>query len=280
MRLRAGFDSLRMDRKKAEEKAMLEYAPKGVIGVLTPQANTTVEPEFSILRPPGYGLVTARLTSDKAKMDDRLIDYALSLERTIDRFANMPLGVVLFACTGASYLVEPEEERAIVAGIEARRGLKLITAADAVASALDVLDAVKVGIISPYGDPLHERALRYWDKRGVGVVHVARIDSSDAAFHPIYALGADASKERLGELEDVDLDAVAMLGTGLPTLPTILEAGAQPTPVMSPNLCLMWSAIVALRGEAPSAENLRPWLDASAWRARFAFHIQGQDQEA
>ena len=27
----------------------VEYAPKGLIGLLTPQANTTVEPEFSIL---------------------------------------------------------------------------------------------------------------------------------------------------------------------------------------------------------------------------------------
>lgn len=117
-------------RKGTGVTEMLEYAPKGLIGVLTPQANTTVEPEFSILCPPGYGLVTARLTSDKSSMDDRLIDYVLSLEKTVDRFANMPLGVMLFACTGASYLVEPEEERAIIAGIEAKRSLKLITAAE------------------------------------------------------------------------------------------------------------------------------------------------------
>ncbi len=259
---------------------MLEYAPKGLIGVLTPQANTTVEPELSILCPKGYGLVTARLTSDKANMDDRLIDYAQSLEKTVDRFANMPLGVVLFACTGASYLVEPEEERAIIAGLEGRCGLKLITAADAVAAAIDALGAKRVGILSPYGDPLHDHALGYWQKRGVGVADVVRIKSDDAAFHPIYALGADASKERLGAFEAADLDVVAMLGTGLPTLPAILDAGVQTVPVISPNLCLIWSAITTLRSEVPSAENLRPWLDASAWCARFAFHIRGQDQGA
>ena len=40
---------------------MLEYAPKGLVGVLTPQANTTVEAEFSILKPPSIGLITSRL---------------------------------------------------------------------------------------------------------------------------------------------------------------------------------------------------------------------------
>ncbi len=257
---------------------MLEYAPKGLIGVLTPQANTTVEPEFSILCQPGYGLVTARLTSDKAGMDDRLVDYALSLEETVDRFANVPLGVVLFACTGASYLVEPGEERATIAKIEAERRLKLITAADAIADALDALGAAKVGIVSPYGDPLHDHALRYWSERGIGIAEVARIKSVDAAFHPIYALGADVSMDQLGELTGKDLDAVAMLGTGLPTLPTILAAGARPVPVISPNLCLMWAATLALGGVAPSAENLRPWLDGSTWRSAFAFRTEGKDQ--
>lgn len=108
---------------------------------------------------------------------------------------------------------------------------------------------------------------------------MARIDSLDAAFHPIYALGADASMEQLGELAVADLDVVAMLGTGLPTLPTILAARARPVPVISPNLCLMWSATLALRGEAPSADNLRPWLDGSAWRAAFTFRTQGHDYE-
>jgi hypothetical protein len=65
------------------------------------------------------------------------------------------------------------------------------------------------------------------------------------------------------------MDAVAMLGTGLPTLPALLRAGDGPVPVISPNLCLMWRALLALQGEAPSAENLRPWVSGEAWAERF-----------
>ena len=41
----------------------LEYAQDGLIGLMTPQANTTVEPEMGILLPPRMGMISARLTS-------------------------------------------------------------------------------------------------------------------------------------------------------------------------------------------------------------------------
>ena len=58
---------------------MVEYARKGLIGVLTPQANTTVEPEFAILMPPGYAFLNARMVSDKPTMQGRLDDSAESM---------------------------------------------------------------------------------------------------------------------------------------------------------------------------------------------------------
>ena len=49
---------------------MVEYAPKGLIGVLTPQANTTVEPELAILWPRGVAMINARLTSAKTTIEE------------------------------------------------------------------------------------------------------------------------------------------------------------------------------------------------------------------
>ena len=60
----------------------LEYAKRGLIGVLTPQANTTVEPEFSILRPAGVTMLNARLTSSKKTIEERLVDYTHKIENT------------------------------------------------------------------------------------------------------------------------------------------------------------------------------------------------------
>lgn len=253
----------------------VHYGPGGVLGILTPQANTTVEPEFGILLPPGVAALTARLTSDKPTVDARLADYVLSMEATLDRFANAPLGAVAFACTGASYLVDPEEERAHLAAIAARRGYPVLTAANAIMDALGVLGAERVAIVSPYGDPLHGQALDYWRARGLEAVRVARIDSDDSAFHPIYALSAEAPGGLVDKMDMEGLDAVVMLGTGLPTLPAILRRGGRPVPLLSPNLCLVWRSLVALDGGRPTGESLAPWLTGAAWGDRFRARVRG-----
>jgi maleate cis-trans isomerase len=250
----------------------LEYAPDGLLGVLTPQANTTVEPELMILIPPRTGMITARLTSSKPTIDERLVDYVEAMDSSLEQFANAPVGAVAFACTGAAYLVDPAEEDRHLAEIERNRGYPVITAANAVRDALEVLHVQRVGIISPYGDPLHENAMSYWEKRGLTIIREERINSAAAAFHPIYALGGEVSKGALEAIGTDGLEAVAMLGTGLPTLPTILRATSAPVPVISPNLCLAWRSLLALSGVAPSAANLEPWLSGSAWSERFRQH--------
>ena len=54
----------------------VNYAPKGLIGVLTPQANTTVEPELAIMMPPGFAWINARLTSDKPGIEATEVRHA------------------------------------------------------------------------------------------------------------------------------------------------------------------------------------------------------------
>lgn len=249
----------------------LEYAPRGLIGALTPQANTTVEPEFQILWPAGYGMINARMTSPKDTINARLLDYWGALEQTLDQFANAPVSAVAFACTGASYLAGREEEDALAARIEAAHGYPFVTSAIAVTDALNALGAKRVGLVSPYPADLTEASIGYWESRDFDIVETSSAFNADSAFHPIYSLQASSASDALNMLRDKPLDAIVMLGTGMPTLaPIAAAAGWDGPPVMSCMLCLAWRTIQAIDNHPPEPETLMKWIGAEHWAARLA----------
>lgn len=254
---------------------MTEYASKGLFGLLTPQANTTAELEVQILCPPGYAALTARPTSDRPTMEDRLIDYVAQMDDTITRFANAPIKAVGFACTGASYLVDPDEERRSLDAIAQRRGIPVVTAAQAITDALNCLGARRIGVVSPYGDSLHDAGMVYWTARGFDIGPIERLAGQEAAFHPIYSLSGNASRAGLEALEGSDVDAIVILGTGLATLGTLLGRQDQRIPVLTPNLALVWGMLEALTGLAPTRASLDPWLDGSIWAHRYRERMGG-----
>ncbi len=254
----------------------LEYAPRGLIGVLTPQANTTVEPELAILAPPGVGWINARLTSPAATIEARLADYLDSIDDTLDRFANAPVGAYAFACTGASYLVGAAGEDALIERIEAARGRSFVTAARAVTEALQALGARRIALVSPYPTGLTEASVAYWRERGFAVDAVAGVFDGGSDFHPIYSLSAASADAALHELAGQAADAIVMLGTGMPTLGPIARAArTDAPPVLSCMLALAWRTVVALDSGTPDRASLDPWIAAEGWGERLADRTGG-----
>ena len=109
----------------------------------------------------------------------------------------------------------------------------------------------------------------YWEEHGFKVDGVVQIANRPDQFHPIYSIAAANAQEGLDELEDMGLDAIVMLGTGMPTLEPILErpevGGA---PVMSCMLCLAWASIDAVRGDKPDAGALHAFIRGEGWGER------------
>ena len=247
----------------------LEYAPKGLIGALTPQANTTVEPEFAILWPPGYAMINARLTSPHGTIEARLRDYWEMTEASLDQFANAPISAVAFGCTGATYLAGKDEEDALVARIEDARGYPFVTSARAVCDALDTMGARRIGLVSPYPDALTKASIHYWKSRGLTIGECAKAFNPDSEFHPIYSLGAASATEALVLLREKPVDAIVMLGTGMPTLaPIAMAIGWDGPPVMSCMLCLAWRTVHAVDGQALSPHSLMSWINGTHWSGR------------
>jgi len=247
----------------------LEYAPRGLVGMLTPQANTTVEPEFNLLWPRGVAMINARLMSDKATISARLVDYFANYGSSLRQFANAPIGVAAAACTGASYLAGRDEEARVVGELTQQHGFPFVTAALAVVDALNVLKARRIGLVSPYPDDLNTASVAYWQSHGFEVAEVAGAFNSESSFHPIYSLTGSAAERATRSLENAKLDAIVMLGTGMPTLrPIAATIGWRGAPVMSCNLCLAWRAVEALDRRMPGVATLQPWLRGEGWVER------------
>ena len=253
----------------------LEYAPRGLIGVLTPQANTTVEPEFNLLLPLGVAMITARLTSSKTSLTERLADYFASYGDTLRQFANAPIKAFAAACTGASYLAGRDREAMLVKEISARSGVPFITAALAVVDALKLLRARSVGLVSPYPADLARASIGYWESHGFEIAKVVEVSASVQGFHPIYEISGVATAQALQSLHDSPLDAIVMLGTGTPTLLSITEAIEwNRAPVLSCNLALAWRAVEALDGQSPRSTTLEMWLRGDHWLQQFRVRQQ------
>ena len=249
--------------------ALIEYGRKGLMGVLTPQANTTVEPELWALLPAHMSMINARLTSNEDTIEARLVDYTKQFEITASQFANAPISVIAAACTGASYLIGAEAETEIVTRMENAYGVPFIAADLASVAALRAMNARKIALLSPYPDSLNTACTPYWESFGFEVVAKLGPELESEAFHPIYAMTGGGVYQAYEQLSNSSADVVLMLGTGMATLRPLLEGHQQGLmPAISCNLALVWAASQLRHWSDLEGKDLASWQAGIAWSER------------
>ena len=244
----------------------IAYAPQGLIGLLTPQANTTVEPEAWALLPSGISLINGRLVSSAPDLMQRLRDYFGDLAPTLTQFSNAPLSVLALACTGSSYLMGRQAEQEWVARWSERLGIPVVTAGMAVVQALQQVGAQGLALASPYPTELTQASVAYWQSHGFEVKLVQNVATSSQGFHAIYTTGTGAAAQTVQALRGSGADAVLMLGTGMPSLQAICDGGqGRGPPVLSSMLALMWRSSALCHNQQ---QDIGPWLSAAQWSVR------------
>lgn len=215
-----------------------DYGRAAMIGIGTPQANPTVEAELRLILPPGCALAVNRLTSRSDDPMQRLRDYLEGLEASLEHYDTLRPDAYGFGCTGSSYLIDADAEARIVGRIEERLGYPVVTATAAIRWQLAQLGAKRIALASPYPPALSEAARAYWEGAGFDLVEVRRIDTGSGDTRSIYTLGSEDARPAAEALSRLDLDAVLLSGTGMPSLSLIADAAESGPPLLSSNLCL------------------------------------------
>ncbi len=242
----------------AEQSNAPEYGP--VMGIAVPQANTTVEPEMQALLGAGHTVLTARMTSASPDSRQRLVDYIDTLGHSLAQFDVAPLQIAGFACTGSSYLIGRDVESARLLALSAARGYPVLSAAQSILHALEVLGARRIALLSPYPAWLSEAGQAYWRASGLTINHMVGLPDGLLDTRNIYKLRMAAVLQVFDTLDASGCDAVLMSGTGMPTLGVMAQRHLA-VPVLSSNLCLAWAMRCGVEPQLPAATLLADMLN-------------------
>jgi len=215
-----------------------ELRPSARVGVLVPTSNPTVEPELQYLVGDDIALYAARFPyTPDLDLAQRLEGYPQVFLDSAKAFGAIELNAYLASMTGASYGLLRAGDDALCEKLSAATGTVSTTACRAIRLALEALNAKSVALISPYPDWLTRRAAKYWEDCGYNLTQVVMMSEEFRA----YEMESDEVAATLDQIDDAKCDAVVMTGTGMLTIPAILEfrERVQAT-LLSSNLCAAW----------------------------------------
>ena len=210
-------------------------------GVLIPSTNTTVEMECRLV-PSTYQAHVGRLMSSgggsfsPSRDDD--IDYQSRLLGTAK------VEIVILAQTSASLFADDYDD-VVTKRMSAGAGVPAITSAQAVGRAVRALGARRIAIVSPYSDPVNERAARYFKTRhGLDTIALEGFRATDA--YAIGQLGPEHARDAFVRIDRPDIEAFVVPGGNFPTMASIAAWEREfRKPVIATNQASIWAMLRA-----------------------------------
>ncbi len=227
-------------------------------GVLIPSTNTTCEIEYSRLLPPTLQVHVGRLgkggggTFSPSKDED--IDYQAKLLGTAR------VEVISLAQTSASLFADDYDEN-VIQRMSAASGVPAITSAIAIGQAIQALGARRIALVSPYSQPVIERAKHYYESKfRLQVVVMEGFAATDS--YMIGKLGPENARNAFARIDRAEIEVLVVPGGNFPTMSFVpaweREFGK---PVVTTNGAALW-AIMRIMGVSEKLPGLGRLLGA------------------
>jgi maleate cis-trans isomerase len=224
-------------------------------GVLIPSTNTTVEIEYSRLLAPTLQAHVGRLKSSGTG------PFAPSLDADVE-YQSLLLGtarveVISLAQTSASLFAD-DYDAVTTQRMSKAAGVPAITSAQAIGQAVRALGARRIAQVSPYSQPVIERAKHYYEsKYGLEVVALEGFAATDS--YMIGKLGPENARDAFARINRPEIEILVVPGGNFPTM-SFVSAWEQEfgKPVITTNQGALWAMmrIMGVRDPLPGLGRL------------------------
>jgi maleate isomerase len=219
-------------------------------GVLVPSTNTSVQPEFDAMRPPGVTNHISRIKIPNVPLrSDKDLSELIRIigEAQIDAVESVmscePDRLVL-GISSESFWDGLDASRKLKRELEEHTGLELSMAADASQAALRIYGARRIGVVTPYQPVGDRNVVRFCEECGFEVVKIVglKCESPVATAH----VGEARLAQAIREVDGPEVDAIIQMGTNLAMarLAGFAEVWLQ-KPVIAINTAIFWHALRA-----------------------------------
>lgn len=227
-------------------------ATRAKIAVVVPATNTTVQPEYEMLRPPGVTNHVTRMLLPPRPVDDMEV-YRKALQseegqlfEALDLVLPCEPHVVAHGHSIHSFRGTIERARDEVRRLEDYCERPFITPSMAVLRGLEVLGRPqRLGIVTPYWGPAAEVIADFFRSAGYSATRVVNLEGTgptDISRIPVARLHA-----AFAEADGPDIDALVHVGTSLPvTALTEAIENKHDKPLIGVNVATYWAALRAV----------------------------------
>jgi maleate cis-trans isomerase len=159
------------------------YGWRGRIGLLATAINTTMEPEFWQLAPPGVSIHTTRVPTEREGTPETLRAMEEASLEAARQCAKGEPDVVVYGCTSGSFFEGPKWNEKIVRELSQIANAPAVTTAGAMAACLVESGVKRINVVTPYVELTNERLKQFLKAFGIEVVQLGTFDMLDMFDH-------------------------------------------------------------------------------------------------
>jgi len=216
--------------------------------VLIPSTNTSVQPEFEGMRPPGVTNHISRIRIPNIPLNNdadfsRLIQLIAGAQmEAVDSAMSCEPDLLVLGISAETFWDGYAASKKLKAELEAHTGLGVSMGSDAVENALKLYGAKRLGVVTPYQPVGDRNVARYFTEAGfeVAKIHGLKCNSPVAIAH----VGEAELRDAIQAVDGPEVEAIVQVGTNLAMARLAPEAERWlGKPVIAINTAIYWHAL-------------------------------------